>query len=89
VLPPPPFRTLSAVGIGVAVFAIWMGLGWALPGTSAPSPIPTSLAETPAGLAAGWLLFRVLGSVITVPIGEELAFRGYLHRRLRSARSMN
>ena len=64
---------------------VWMGLEWAMPGTSATSPIPTSLAELPAGLAAVWLLFRVLGSAITVPIAEELAFRGYLLRRLISA----
>jgi CAAX prenyl protease-like protein len=38
----------------------------------------------PAGLAAAWLIFRVLGSVITVPIAEELAFRGYALRRLIS-----
>jgi len=69
----------------VAVFVIWMGLEWTMPGTSATSPIPPSLAEIPAGLAAVWLLFRVLGSVITVPIAEELAFRGYLLRRLISA----
>ena len=36
----------------------------------------------PAGLAVAWLIFRVLGSVITVPIAEELAFRGYALRRL-------
>jgi CAAX prenyl protease-like protein len=68
----------------VLVFGIWMGLEWALPGASATSPIPPSLAELPAGLAAVWLLCRVLGSVITVPIAEELAFRGYLLRRLLS-----
>ena len=62
-----------------------MGREWAMPGTSAPSPIPTTLAEIPAGLAAAWLLVRVLGSVVTVPIAEELAFRGYLLRRLISA----
>jgi CAAX prenyl protease-like protein len=70
----------------VLVFVVGTGLEWVLPGTSAPSPIPPSLAEIPAGLAAGWLLFRVLGSVITVPIAEELAFRGYLLRRLISPR---
>jgi CAAX prenyl protease-like protein len=32
-----------------------------------------------------WLLFRVLGSVVTVPLAEELAFRGYLTRRLLAA----
>jgi CAAX prenyl protease-like protein len=68
----------------VAVFVIWMGLEGAMPGASARSTIPTSLAESPAGLAAVWLLFRVLGSVITVPIAEELAFRGHLLRRLIS-----
>ena len=62
-----------------------MGLEWAMPGTSATSPVPTSLAEIPAGLAAVWLLVRVLGSVITVPMAAELAFRGYLLRRLLSA----
>jgi CAAX prenyl protease-like protein len=30
----------------------------------------------------GWILFRVLGAVITVPLAEELAFRGYLLRKL-------
>jgi CAAX prenyl protease-like protein len=29
-----------------------------------------------------WLTFRVLGSVIVVPLAEELAFRGYLLRKL-------
>ena len=29
-----------------------------------------------------WLGFRVIGSVVTVPLAEELAFRGYLTRRL-------
>ncbi|HYQ91227.1 MAG TPA: CAAX prenyl protease-related protein, partial [Candidatus Competibacteraceae bacterium] len=31
---------------------------------------------------AVWLMFRILGSVITVPLAEELAFRGYLLRKL-------
>jgi CAAX prenyl protease-like protein len=32
-----------------------------------------------------WLAVRVLGAVITVPIAEELAFRGFLLRRLVSS----
>jgi CAAX prenyl protease-like protein len=36
----------------------------------------------PKALAGAWLLCRVLGSVVFVPIAEELAFRGYLLRRL-------
>lgn len=37
-----------------------------------------SLAEAPLWLTGGWLLLRFVGAVITVPIAEELAFRGYL-----------
>ena len=33
-----------------------------------------------------WLAFRIVGSVILVPIVEEFAFRGYLHRKLISER---
>ena len=29
-----------------------------------------------------WIAFRVAAAVVTVPIAEELAFRGYLARRL-------
>ena len=35
-------------------------------------------------LAAIWLVFRLLGAVITVPIAEELGFRAYLLCRLNS-----
>jgi CAAX prenyl protease-like protein len=31
-----------------------------------------------------WQAFRILGYVVTVPIAEELAFRGYLLRRVIS-----
>jgi CAAX prenyl protease-like protein len=43
------------------------------------------LASLPGGWAAGWLAFRVVGAVLTVPLAEELAFRGYLARRLMAA----
>jgi CAAX prenyl protease-like protein len=35
--------------------------------------------------AALWLTARVVGSVVIVPIAEELAFRGYLLRRVIDA----
>jgi hypothetical protein len=75
----------SAITIGVAVFVVWLGLEMALGNTDTGSVIPGSLAGIPAGLAAAWLIFRVIGSVITVPIAEELAFRGYTLRRLISS----
>ena len=85
------WRTLAwswswrSVGIGVAVFAIWIGQERVTGGPGAGSSIARGLGEMPVGLAMGWLLFRVAGSVVTVPIAEELAFRGYLLRRLISA----
>jgi exosortase E/protease (VPEID-CTERM system) len=66
--------------IGTLVFAIWALLvaGNSTDGQS----LADRLTAWPAWLAAAWILFRVLGSVITVPLAEELAFRGYLIRKL-------
>ena len=75
----------SAVAIGVAAFAIWRGLEWAGGEPDTGNLIPKTLGEMPVGLAGVWMLFRVLGSVVTAPIAEELAFRGYLLRRLISS----
>ena len=36
-------------------------------------------------MAVVWLIARVLGSVVVIPLAEELAFRGYLLRRLVAA----
>jgi len=74
----------SAIGIGVAVFIIWVGIEWVMGNTETDRAIPDLLQEMPAGFATTWLIFRVLGSVITVPIAEELTFRGYALRRLIS-----
>jgi exosortase E/protease (VPEID-CTERM system) len=76
--------SLPAVGLGVAVFALWLAAERLLSPAAAPVAIPATLAA--AGLAArwGWLFFRVAGAVVTVPIAEELAFRGYALRRLAS-----
>jgi exosortase E/protease (VPEID-CTERM system) len=66
---------------GVLVFVLWVTLE--PPSTpEAAATIPNALAEMPRAAALLWLLARVLGSSIIVPIAEELAFRGYLLRRL-------
>lgn len=72
-----------AVLIGAAVFALWIALE-PHAATSRTSP-PPAVAALPAPLFAAWVAFRVVGSVLTVPIAEELAFRGYLTRRLIDA----
>jgi CAAX prenyl protease-like protein len=46
------------------------------------SPVEAGLAELPYWAAVIWIFFRVAGSVIAVPLAEELAFRGYLIRKL-------
>jgi CAAX prenyl protease-like protein len=64
---------------GVIVFAVWVGLVWDADGSRG---MPEALRAAPPAMAVIWIIFRVFGSVITVPIVEELAFRGYLMRRL-------
>jgi exosortase E/protease (VPEID-CTERM system) len=74
----------SAVGIGVAVFVLWVALEPAAP-PGAADAFSAGLAGLGPWGAAAWLLFRVAGSVVVIPLVEELAFRGYLTRRLIAA----
>jgi exosortase E/protease (VPEID-CTERM system) len=72
--------TWQAPAIGTAVFMIWILLEPDV--DSSQTALSQGLAELTSGSAAVWLVFRVLGSVIAVPLAEELAFRGYLTRKL-------
>jgi exosortase E/protease (VPEID-CTERM system) len=69
-----------APAAGLLAFAIWIGFGHSVPG-SAPQP----LAAASSTAAFCWLTFRVMAAVVTVPIAEELAFRGFLLRRFISS----
>jgi exosortase E/protease (VPEID-CTERM system) len=71
-----------APSMGCAVFVLWILLDRFL---GAPVSIDPSLRPAPAALRAAWILVRVVGAVVAVPVAEELAFRGYLLRRLTSA----
>jgi exosortase E/protease (VPEID-CTERM system) len=68
---------------GAAIFLVWIGSSW-----WAKEPDASQLGAVLAGLAPSarltWIAFRVAAATITVPITEELAFRGYLARRLIS-----
>jgi CAAX prenyl protease-like protein len=44
--------------------------------------MPAPLAAAPALARAAWISFRAFGAILTVPIAEELAFRGFLIRRV-------
>ena len=72
--------------MGAVVFAVWVapemwGHGAGSSGVGA-SGLGTALGGLPAWERLGWLALRVTAAVVTVPIAEELAFRGYLARRL-------
>jgi exosortase E/protease (VPEID-CTERM system) len=69
----------APVLIGFLVFAMWIALDASYSGSGGATRTMPDLAP---GLLAAWLAFRVVGTVITVPIAEELAFRGYLLRKL-------
>jgi CAAX prenyl protease-like protein len=69
--------------VGVIVFALWIGLD-RFAGTHFESGPPAGLLTLPAPARIAWLVFRTAASVTTVPIAEELAFRGFLLRRLIS-----
>jgi exosortase E/protease (VPEID-CTERM system) len=75
-----------AVAIGGLVFVEWIVLQRnAGDAASQDLAFATSLRQMPTMVAAGWLVVRVIGAVATVPVAEELAFRGYLLRKLISA----
>jgi exosortase E/protease (VPEID-CTERM system) len=70
-----------APATGVAVFLVWVAPSWWAHQPSA-SPIGPALAALSLLARVVWIAFRVAAAAITVPIAEELAFRGYLARRV-------
>jgi exosortase E/protease (VPEID-CTERM system) len=73
--------------VGAAVFCLWLGAAAVLiHPQGAPDTAPEDLATLPEPLRILWIVCRVLAAVGTVPLAEELAYRGYLMRRLVSPR---
>jgi exosortase E/protease (VPEID-CTERM system) len=67
---------------GVLVFLLWIGLGhWS---HAVSDTMPAALSAAPELQRRLWIAGRVLGAVVAAPLVEELAFRGYLLRRLIS-----
>jgi exosortase E/protease (VPEID-CTERM system) len=73
----------AAPVIGLVVFILWIGLDRFV--STAPEAMPSALATATPWARNAWIAFRVLAAVVTVPVAEELAFRGFLYRRLLSA----
>jgi exosortase E/protease (VPEID-CTERM system) len=68
--------------VGAAVFILWTGVQQFRGGAI---PMPQDLAGMAAPLRSAWIAGRIAGAVVTVPLAEELAFRGYLLRRFTAA----
>lgn len=73
-----------SLAAGLAVFGIWLGLD-RFSGGHPDSAIGPGLAALSSSGRLTWLAFRIIGAVLTVPMVEELAFRGFLIRRVISA----
>jgi CAAX prenyl protease-like protein len=67
--------------IGAGIFLIWIAPEfWSHGGPV--NQLGRALAALSPFERWGWIAVRVAAAVVTVPIAEELAFRGYLGRRL-------
>ncbi|EAU55718.1 exosortase E/protease, VPEID-CTERM system [Mariprofundus ferrooxydans] len=65
-----------AIGTGIIVSVIWIMM---VPASAEEAQAFThTLFSASLFAAAGWLLFRIIGAVIIVPLAEEMAFRGFL-----------
>lgn len=87
ILPRRPSRFLSSVLLGIAVFFIWIGPDVLFPGYRDSVLFSNALVGHPQGATVTadktnviFLIFRVLGSVVTIPIIEELFWRGWMMR---------
>ena len=71
--------TWRGPAVGVAIYLLWIVAAHFV---LAPAAMPGKLAGLSAPLRDSWIGVRVLAAVFTVPLAEELAYRGYLMRRL-------
>jgi exosortase E/protease (VPEID-CTERM system) len=69
--------------VGTLVFVLWISLD-RFTGRQTVNGIAPELVAWSAPARIAWLVIRTLAAVVTVPIAEELAFRGFLLRRLIS-----
>jgi exosortase E/protease (VPEID-CTERM system) len=71
--------TWRGPAVGVAIFLLWIAVAhFLLPATS----MPGKLAALSGPVRDSWIGVRVIAAVFTVPLAEELAYRGFLMRRL-------
>ncbi len=76
--------SMNAVGVGVLVYVVWTLMS-ELAGIHVSDGPPQPLVEMSTLASALWIGGRLLGGIVVVPVVEELAFRGFLLRRIVSA----
>jgi uncharacterized protein len=82
----PVFRTLDWRPDGVSLVAgALVGLGWVLVAPAADDRLVETLAVLPTWGLGIWIATRIVGTVVLVPVVEEMFFRGYLLARLDGA----
>jgi exosortase E/protease (VPEID-CTERM system) len=67
------------LAVGASVFAVWIASAHVL---IPAAGMPVELAAMQPATRGLWIGARLVGSLVTVPIAEELAYRGYLLRRI-------
>jgi exosortase E/protease (VPEID-CTERM system) len=67
---------------GAVVFVLWVLAARFMMSPGAPVGEPDALARMPHAERLGWIACRIIAATFTVAIAEELAYRGYLLRRL-------
>ncbi len=66
---------------GLGIFLVWIAPEWWVH-PAAMSSLGSALAALSPFARGSWIAARLAAAVLTVPLAEELAFRGYLARRL-------
>ncbi len=74
-----PRLAVEPLAVGMLVGFAWIATD---PAVGSGSALATWLAEIGPMAAAAWLLIRGIGTVLLVPAAEEIAFRGYVYRRM-------
>jgi exosortase E/protease (VPEID-CTERM system) len=67
-----------ALAVGLGIFVLWAVFDHYL---NAAHGMPQALADVPPTARIGWIASRAIAASLTVPIAEELAYRGFLMRR--------
>lgn len=68
----------AAVAMGVLIYGLWLAMVPANP--QADATFAVALNSVPLSVMLGWVIFRLIGFCLVVPVLEELAFRGGLMR---------